>query len=52
MRYDAWDQKRKRECHKTFPLHFFCHNDYASLGAPTGQTPAQAPQEIHVSASI
>ena len=27
-------------------------SDYSSAGAPTGQTPAQAPQEMQVSASI
>ena len=26
--------------------------DYSSTGAPTGQTPAQAPQEMHLSTSI
>ena len=25
---------------------------YSSYGAPTGQTPAQVPQEIHLEASI
>ena len=31
---------------------FLCVFPYASAGAPTGQTPAQAPQEMQVSASI
>ena len=30
----------------------FYLEDYSSAGAPTGQTPAQAPQEMQVSASI
>lgn len=28
------------------------YRNYSSLGAPTGQVPAQAPQEMQVSASI
>ena len=30
----------------------FSRNNYASLGAPTGQVPAQLPQEMQVSASM
>jgi hypothetical protein len=41
---------KKRGCSALFVFLFF--DFYASFGAPTGHAEAQAPQSIHLSASI
>jgi hypothetical protein len=42
--------KKKAMCQRHTAFHF--QRDYSSFGAPTGQTPAQEPQEIQVSGLI